>query len=173
MSDHLQEALRRYEAGDYARQRADDSTDLLVALHETEQANVQATLEVAEHVEYAGDQLRRLADAVEAIVEVVRERLAADADPRLSRTAGQTTVWQSLPPLEPCGHLVGTQCRGCDHAAHHGSACLAAVIAASGGEELCRCRFDEETATQAPYPGGPLPPRGESGVSRSPDGCGR
>ena len=44
MSDHLQEALRRYEAGDYARQRADDSTDLLVALHETEQANVQATL---------------------------------------------------------------------------------------------------------------------------------
>lgn len=69
-----------------------------------------------------------LAEEVEALVELLRDRLAPG----------------------PCGHVVGDQCRGCDHAAHHGSACLAAVVAASGGLETCRCRFDEETSAQSP-----------------------
>ena len=74
-----------------------------------------------------GRMLGALAEELEALVEVVREHFAPG----------------------PCAHTTGAACLGCDHAAHHGSACLAAVIAASGGEETCRCRFDEETATQA------------------------
>jgi hypothetical protein len=61
----------------------------------------------------------------------------------------------------PCGHTLGTVCLGCDHATHHGSACLARVIAASGGEEMCRCRFDEETSTQAPERCGHRPEDGQ------------
>lgn len=82
MTDHVHEALRRYEAADYARQMTDTDPDLLVtvALHESAQAQVHATLEVAEHVEYAGEQLRRLADSVQALVDVVREHLAGDVD---------------------------------------------------------------------------------------------
>lgn len=75
-----------------------------------------------------GRALLALAEEVEALVELLRDRLAPG----------------------PCGHVVGDQCRGCDHAAHHGSACLAAVVAASGGLETCRCRFDEETSAQSP-----------------------
>ena len=91
MTDHVTEALRRYEAADYARQMTDTDPDLLVtvALHESAQAQVHATLEVAEHVEFAGQQLRRLADAVETLVAEFRPWLATPVSD----------------PDEPCAHV--------------------------------------------------------------------
>ena len=89
--------------------------------------------EAAEHWRGIGQGRAMLAIAgeVEALVDVVRDHLSPG----------------------PCGHTLGTQCPGCDHAAHHGSACLARVIGTSAQEELCRCRFGEETASKA---GGPF-----------------
>lgn len=91
MTDHLNEALRRYDASDYARQRSGQSDSdlgellMLAALQESAQAHVLATLEVGEHVENLWDQVRRLADGVEALVDVVREQLgirrAFDSEP--------------------------------------------------------------------------------------------
>lgn len=46
-----------------------------------------------------------------------------------------------LPTPGPCGHSLGTQCHGCDHAAHPDGPCEARSVTATG-EGPCGCRFD-------------------------------
>ena len=77
MSDHLAEALRLIDVS--CEPGLEDRQDDQFETATLATAQIHATLEVAEHVEYAGEQLRRLADGVEQIVELVRERLPVAA----------------------------------------------------------------------------------------------
>lgn len=71
MSDHLVEACQILDGIRIHEPEAIETSPMLAAAL-LGRAQVHATLEVAEHVEYAGEQLRRLADAVEQVVEVLR-----------------------------------------------------------------------------------------------------
>lgn len=91
-------------------------------IHALRQATAHAVLDVGESAENSVGQLERIADAIEALVRVL--------DPG------------------PCGHIVGTQCVGCDHKAHTGRRCLTDVIGASGALAECGCRWDAEQVTR-------------------------
>lgn len=95
---------------------ADQTQSSSEAIHALRSAAVHAILDVAEHQEYAGEQLARIADGLEALIEHLR--------------GGQG---KAVPG-----------CDGCEHGTHPGRRCLVDVIVEPGALAECGCRWQAE-----------------------------
>lgn len=157
MTDHLTEACRLL----------DESVAQAVGLDPALLAQVHATLEVAEHVEYAGEQLRRLADAVEALVAefrpLVEQRHVSVNLDGVDPSAMTSAI------VEAARRAYGASSDAARHEPPAAAPC-AVVLDDEFGRRPCAIFFENHYAITDHEWIGHATATGESGLSKSPDG---